>query len=302
MAYIGKTPVIGNFQKCDAITVVNGQAAYTMQVGGVNVNPESENHMLVSLNGVLQAPVDSFTISGSTITFASNLATGDVIDFIMLLGNVLDLGTPSDNTVSLAKLTASGTKDATTFLRGDNTFAEPSSSLVKVHTITASDSANVSFSSTYLTSTYARYVLEAYNIQSASDDVYLQMHFSTDNGSSYTPGTVTRINISNTSSNSNDTISSRNTSGSGGLQLGSASNFGTGTGEVGAFTFQLVNFSDTNHYKLLYYNGALYNSSGVGGINAGASTIATTSAINNIKFDFNSGNIAAGTFILYGIN
>ena len=102
MAYIGKQPVVGNFQKCDAITVVNGQAAYTMQVNGVNVNPESENHMLVSLNGILQAPVDSFTISGSTITFASNLATGDVIDFIMLLGNVLDLGTPSDNTVTAA--------------------------------------------------------------------------------------------------------------------------------------------------------------------------------------------------------
>ena len=105
MSYIGKQPVVGNFQKCDAITVVNGQAAYTMQVNSVNVNPESENHMLVSLNGVLQAPVDSFTISGSTITFASNLATGDVIDFIMLLGNVLDLGTPSDNTVSASKLT-----------------------------------------------------------------------------------------------------------------------------------------------------------------------------------------------------
>ena len=104
MAYIGKTPTIGNFQKCDAITVVNGQAAYTMQVGGTNVSPESENHMLVSLNGILQAPVDSFTVSGSTITFASNLATGDVIDFIMLLGNVLDLGVPSDNTVSTAKI------------------------------------------------------------------------------------------------------------------------------------------------------------------------------------------------------
>ena len=68
MAYIGKSPTIGNFQKCDAITVVNGQAAYTMQVGGTNVSPESENHMLVSLNGILQAPVDSFTVSGSTIT------------------------------------------------------------------------------------------------------------------------------------------------------------------------------------------------------------------------------------------
>jgi len=80
--------------------------------------------MLVSLNGILQAPNSSFTVSGSTITFASNLVTGDVIDFIQILGDVLDLGVPSDNTVSLAKLTATGTKDATTFLRGDNTFAE----------------------------------------------------------------------------------------------------------------------------------------------------------------------------------
>ena len=121
MAYIGKTPTIGNFQVCDAISVVNNQAAYTMQVGSVNVSPESANHMLVSLNGILQRSGSSFTVSGSTITFASNLVTGDVIDFIQILGNVLDLGVPSDSTVSLAKLTATGTKDATTFLRGDNT-------------------------------------------------------------------------------------------------------------------------------------------------------------------------------------
>ena len=102
--YIGKTPTVGNFQVCDAISVVNGQAAYTLQVGGVNVAPESANHMLVSLNGILQKPGSSFTISGSTMTFASNLATGDVIDFVQILGNVLDIGQPSDNTVTNAKL------------------------------------------------------------------------------------------------------------------------------------------------------------------------------------------------------
>ena len=104
MAYIGKQPVVGNFQVCDAISVVNGQAAYTMQVNSTNVEPENANHMLVSLNGVLQKPGSSFTISGATITFASNLATGDVIDFIILLGNVLDIGTPSDGTITEAKL------------------------------------------------------------------------------------------------------------------------------------------------------------------------------------------------------
>ena len=104
MAYIGKEPIVGNFQKCDAITVVNGQAAYTLQVSSTNVVPESANHMLVSLNGILQAPVTSFTVSGATLTFASNLATGDVIDFVILLGNVLDLGTVSDGTITTAKI------------------------------------------------------------------------------------------------------------------------------------------------------------------------------------------------------
>ena len=104
MPYIGKQPTVGNFQVCDAISVVDGQAAYTMQVGGSNVEPENANHMQVSLNGILQKPGSSFTISGSTITFASNLATGDVIDFITLFGDTLNTGAPSDATVTAAKL------------------------------------------------------------------------------------------------------------------------------------------------------------------------------------------------------
>ncbi|MDB0030756.1 hypothetical protein N9E34_04770 [Opitutales bacterium] len=105
MAYIGKTPVLGNFVKLDAISVVNGQAAYTMQNGSVNFTSyDNVNQFLVSLNGILQSPTDSFTVSGSTLTFASNLSTGDVIDFVMVLGNTLDVGTPSDNTVTTAKL------------------------------------------------------------------------------------------------------------------------------------------------------------------------------------------------------
>lgn len=104
MAYIGKQPIIGNFQICDAISTVNGQAAYTLQVGGVNVSPETVNNMICSVNGVIQKPGVSYTVSGSTITFTSNLVTGDVIDFIQILGNVLDLGTPSDATVTTAKI------------------------------------------------------------------------------------------------------------------------------------------------------------------------------------------------------
>ena len=113
MAYIGKTPVIGNFVKLDAISVVDGQAAYTMQNGGVNFTSyDNVNQFLVSLNGILQSPTDSFTVSGSTLTFASNLSTGDVIDFVMVLGNTLDIGTPSDNTITTAKLSNNAVTNA----------------------------------------------------------------------------------------------------------------------------------------------------------------------------------------------
>ena len=106
MAYIGKTPVIGNFVKLDAITVVNGQAAYTMQNGGSNFTDYSTvNQFLVSIKWHDPAPTgSSFTVSGSTLTFASNLSTGDVIDFVMVLGNSLSAGTPTDATVSTAKI------------------------------------------------------------------------------------------------------------------------------------------------------------------------------------------------------
>ena len=112
MAYIGRQPEIGNFQICDAISTVNNQAAYTMQVGSVNVSPESANHMIVSLNGVIQKPNSSYTVAGAVITFSSALVTGDVINFIQILGSVLDLGVPSDDTVTAAKLSSNAVTTA----------------------------------------------------------------------------------------------------------------------------------------------------------------------------------------------
>ena len=123
MAYIGKTPITGNFVKLDAISVVNGQAGYTMNNGGsAFTDYENVNQFLVSLNGILQAPTTSFTVSGSTLTFASNLATGDVIDFVIVLGNTLDIGTPSDATVTDAKANfVSTSSSAGLQIKGDGT-------------------------------------------------------------------------------------------------------------------------------------------------------------------------------------
>jgi hypothetical protein len=107
MAYIGKQPVVGNFVKLDAITT-SATATYNLLNGGVAYFPQTANNCIVSLNGVIQSPTSAYTISGSTIVFSDALTASDSIDFILVLGDVLSIGTPSDGTVTSAKL-ASGT-------------------------------------------------------------------------------------------------------------------------------------------------------------------------------------------------
>jgi len=107
MPYIGKQPFVGNFLKLDAITT-SATTTFNLTSGGVAYYPQSATNCLVTLNGILQSPTTDYTISGSTIVFASALTTSDVINSIVVLGDVLSIGTPSDGTITSAKL-ASGT-------------------------------------------------------------------------------------------------------------------------------------------------------------------------------------------------
>src|SRR6056300_9050 len=111
MPFIGQQPQTGAYHKLDSITT-SATATYNLQLNGGAYYPTSANHLLVSLNGVMQAPQDSFTVSGSQITFASALTSSDNIDFIMALGDVLDIGVPSDGTVNTSQLANSAVTDA----------------------------------------------------------------------------------------------------------------------------------------------------------------------------------------------
>jgi len=99
--------------KLDSLTA-SATASYSMAAGGVAYSPSNVNALVVSLNGVTQEPTDAFTISGSTLTFASALTSADSIDYIVDLAKTLDIGEPSDNTVSPAKLTSAVNLDAIT--------------------------------------------------------------------------------------------------------------------------------------------------------------------------------------------
>ena len=106
MAYVGRRPLIGNYIVLDAITA-SATTTFNLTQSGSAYSPQLAQNCIVSVNGVIQAPNTSYTISGSTIVFSTALATTDTINFITVLGDVLNVGTPSAGTVNAASF-ASG--------------------------------------------------------------------------------------------------------------------------------------------------------------------------------------------------
>ena len=327
MAYIGKEPVVGNFQVCDAITVVNGQAAYSLTVGSAAVNPESANHMLVSLNGILQKPGSSFTISGSTITFASNLVTNDVIDFIQILGNVLDLGQPSDDTVKTASLQANavtGAKlntdtisaqtalaaepadtdeflvsDAGVLKRIDYSLIKGGGSHVLLLTSTLSSTANVTINNTYITSTYRDYLLTWSNVHSASNDVAFNLTTSVNNAGAFASSAYKRVTMAFLDDGSATGEHSGSNNGSE-IRL-TNEGIGNAAGENSNGFIKLHDFLGTDNHKYVSGLGVTTNADGDTSVYTIASRgPAATTAINAIKLALSSGNFASGVIKFYG--
>jgi hypothetical protein len=326
MAYIGKQPVVGNFQKCDAISVVNGQAAYSLTVGSAAVTPENANHMLVSLNGVLQAPGDSFTVSGSTLTFASNLATGDVIDFVIILGDVLDLGTPSDNSISTAKLVANSVtaakfnadvisgqtelaatpadtdelliSDAGVIKRIDYSYikSSPTHTLLSTNTISGATS-SVAFTSTQITSTYRDYLITGSEIDQDTDSATLRFFMSTDNGSSYETSN-NRYVSKGYADNGGDT--SAQSGGDNRFEIHTTGSTET-AGRTFSFRLYLHNPLGTTSRTFYHSNGVFHQVNDRVIPFYGGGYVNTTSAINNVKFEMSSGDFDGGVFKIYGI-
>jgi len=320
--YIGREPQIGNYQICDAISVVNGQAAYTMQVGSVNVNPESAINTIVSLNGTIQKANSSYTIANSVITFSSNLVTGDVIDFILILGSTLDLGVPSDNTVSTAKIVddavtaakinndiISGStelatapadtdeflvSDAGTLKRIDYSLIKSSAGLTKLSTTTVSSSVAAAEFTSGIDSTYKLYRLVGQDVQTVDDDVNLEIEFSSDGGSSYiTSGYDTVIN--RLAAEFNNVVTATGAA----MDL---NNIGNSTNENGYFDFYFVDPSNSSTFTAYYFNAVTRNNDArVVHFNGGGMYEATT-ALNALRIKGAAGNIDKGTFILYGVN
>jgi len=99
-------------------TVIISPLTADLDVGGNAIISSSNGNITFTPDGTGKVIIDGLSFPTADGTSGQNLITDGSGN--LSFSNVI----PADNTVSLAKLTATGTKDATTFLRGDNTFAE----------------------------------------------------------------------------------------------------------------------------------------------------------------------------------
>jgi len=105
MPYLGKSPQHGNYSKLDDFSgdFDGSDATHAVASNGVAITPVRPEALIISINGVIQEPVTDYTVSGTNITFTTAPTSGDNF-FGVAMGEQLAIGTPSDATITAAKL------------------------------------------------------------------------------------------------------------------------------------------------------------------------------------------------------
>ena len=121
--YLGHSPTnAGSFIFLDDIASgFNGsETQFTLQVGGVNITPNTQN-LLIALDGIIQQAPDAYTTSGSTITFTGAVPSGT--DFYgILMGQSASIGQGTIGADEL-KISGNGTSGQLVKSDGDSTYS-----------------------------------------------------------------------------------------------------------------------------------------------------------------------------------
>ena len=107
----------------DTFTAGVGFTAGSSTTVTLSSDPGTENNVIISFDGIVQHRTE-YSVSGTTVTFTAAIPSA-VAAIEATYTTTMPANEPADGSVTIAKLAASGTKDATTFLRGDNSFAVP---------------------------------------------------------------------------------------------------------------------------------------------------------------------------------
>ena len=180
--------------------------------------------------------------------------------------------------------------------------AVPTDNLILISTQTASNSANISFT-TGLDSTYDMYEFKFINIHPRTDTANFTFQGSTNSGSSYgvtITSTAFRAHVDDAGGTEQIVyLTSNDLAQSTSYQM--FYNNGSSDSDDGSNgTLQLFNPSSTTYVKHWIYNGAYVGANDACIENFYAGYFNTTSAINAIDFKMSSGNFD-GTIKLYGV-
>jgi hypothetical protein len=119
LAYVGKAPQSGRYSILDDISgSFTGSTAgpFNLTVNGNAISPQNEANCIISISGVIQEPQTAYVITNNQITFTSNPSATDTF-FGTVLGDVYDIGTPSDGSVS------AGSLGSTFFVKNNQTWS-----------------------------------------------------------------------------------------------------------------------------------------------------------------------------------
>lgn len=164
--------------------------------------------------------------------------------------------------------------------------------MVFISQIIASSSATVSF----ILTGYTSYMITVENLQPATDNTDLQVRVSTNGGSSYASGAtdyvyqqLAGIGILPTSGSSG-----------GAAQIVAAASWSNAANEKGGGEIRILGPANTSYTNILGQFVYIDQTPQIRFANVGGQYSFTT-AVNAIQFFFSSGNVATGTFRLYGI-
>ena len=177
-----------------------------------------------------------------------------------------------------------------------------SGAMTLISTQTASSSATVSFTSG-IDSTYKEYIFKFINVLPASDGVKLKFNLSIDGGSNY--------NVTKTAANFYAGHTEADATGGPSFDSGLAQSTSDAFATVGAIGsaadegcsgfLHLFDPSNTTFVKHFISKVTIYGSNPQSQVTYGAGYGNTTSAVNAVRFNMESGNIASGTIKLYGV-
>jgi hypothetical protein len=231
-------------------------------------------------DGTLQLQVNGTTPS---VTLAANGSIG--------VGSSPAYGTSGQ------VLTSAGTGSAPTW-------TTPSAGAVSLlATVTASSSATVNFDSTYITSTYDAYMIVMNSVLPATNSVVMSIDASSNNGSSFPYSwTNTGTGFSSNGTSAQGTGGGQNKLNGGLTAAATEQKFTNAAGKPFNCTMYLFKPSAAQYFQCTWDATWISDvSSALCWVGMSATTNSAT-AINYIRFAMSSGNIASGTFRLYGIS